>query len=383
MKKSLTRLFLLFMVFTFIFSAFGCDNEEQSDKLPIGDSYAEVKAQWENLDRVFIASEYSHFRDYFDVRKKSTEYKHIILNLMTKVFDLENANMHSYAFYRDASSNKEIIVFNGRLYIEELNSLNKKLELQEIPRPSSSGYTFTFSFISYGYQMLNEKSYVPFKPENAADEAGNYTKGIHVYSDNCLIADLYYTCKVDCLTTNYFISLLKQCAVEIGGENPNGQEEVRTISNSKRLVSEAITFNTYEKLRIYEKENPQLFNNYLPVLVCSSAGYSFIKSSELNYLKEGGSVNIAYSQGGYMESLEIINRWFEFSFYSYFTPNNNISFTYEYCMLEDEKYNRAILVYQGENLVGEFYYVERLPRGYKVILNYLSENLQFLGGNDI
>ena len=83
-----------------------------------------------------------------------------------------------------------------------------------------------------------------------------------------------------------------------------------------------------------------------------------------------------------MESSQVTNLWFEFSFYSYFIMSNEKSFSYEYCMVEGDKNCRAILVYQGDRLVAEFFYKERLPRGYKTILKFLEENLQFIGGNN-
>ena len=243
MAKLFKKIFTLFMVFTFILSAFGCDNGEQSDSLPVINK-AESLSDFANYTNIARFEYYSQIKDFISLNGGKTDKYFASINFD----DLNDIDGITY----DCGG------VDGQTMV-----------LRTIGTHDSGIYDPNLWFYMYAYPVSEKPTNLTFEHFVTDSEPITYLnktsqeKAVFILSGEEVVVKFFYNSFKEYHTEEYIESFLKERLQWIGSVSDE-QEEIKIVD---WFSAEVDLWNYWEKdveVRdsIYNKkiEMPGLWN---------------------------------------------------------------------------------------------------------------------------
>ena len=325
MAKLFKKIFTLFMVFTFIFSTFGCSDEEQSDSLPVINKVESLSdfASYTNIARFKY---YSQIKDFISLNGGKTDKYFASINF-------DDFKTHYGITYDCGGIN------------------DKAMVLRTGGDRSAGAYDTALIFSMYAYPVSEKPTNLTFEhfitdSEPVIDwNATAKEKAVFISSGDEVIVKFFYAPFKEYYTEEYIENFLKERLQWIGSVSDE-QDEIRVVD----LFSAEVDLRNYWEKdvevrdSIYNKkiEMPGLWN----------------KTCSLNFVLIEGDFKAQ-------------------------------DLTYEYTRMEHYTEKGAlqdvgvwIYIYHGQEQIGcVLYFTDEYTPDYFTVLEFLKENLEFKGEN--
>ncbi len=360
MAKLFKKIFMLFMVITFIFSAFGCDNEEQSDSLPVINKEASL-SDLANFTNIVRFEYYSQIKDFICLNGGKTDKYFASIN-----FDDFNT---PYGITYDCGG------------------INDKTMVLRTGGDHNTGiYDTALVFSMYAYPVSEKPTDLTFEhfvtdsaPVSDWDGTAK-EKAVFISSGQEVVVKFFYTPFKEHYTEEYIENFLKERLQWIGTVSWE-QEEIRT--EDQWTIGRDFGYWGDNEIKY---ENLEDLKNNIPsekyFLYTNATAYNYLVRDEKSYLRS--SIIEIPALWGKTQNCQL---------YSIETKTDDKNLVYEYVSRQNSDVNGEpleghlgvyIYIYQENTLIAILAYnTESHTPDYFTVVEYLKENLVFIGGNNL
>ena len=212
MAKLFKKIFMLFMVITFIFSAFGCEalNKLEKEKISKVEIYPAANEEIFKFERISDLQAYATANPLFN------NVYYFVLN--TENFYREYNPTYgppSYAFSYNLDENG--LQLNARIsvYGDSVYDPNAPKQFRKCGADGAPQYTSRHYYYAYPVNDINKP--LTFKHVIIEDSTDVFNRAIRIYQGNLLVGDYIYS--PDKADDEYYENFLKENLIIIGGNS--------------------------------------------------------------------------------------------------------------------------------------------------------------------
>ena len=238
------------------------------------------------------------------------------------------------------------------------------------------------------YPLNNLSGSLSYTVYSCNKEESNYERYVEIRLNNQLATRFYYHVYSHDIHANYFIELLKTHYAYINATEStyqlktlNYNEEIKLITNGVNTIN----FVSYSDLKSYKRDNPNFLNfSFLTISANTYSphqpSYSYFSKEEDNNKNEYLMAKAMLYGNYYVDGTLRTNMpLLSYEFYSFKSNDSSAPLEFEYCLCEHPLFNKAILIYQNEDIIAKFFYYEEMPTvapiSYQDVLKFLKDKL--------